>query len=101
MADDRNRSKNESDFRPVSRGDFGDRAGYSGRAGTKIDPYSATMKYGAPWNGGEKSGELIGGSGINDPRPQDPRVAADALSNRAQSIMEATPQYRGGGTDSR
>ena len=80
--DPRNRSAGQSDFVPVPTDtDFGDPAQWSPDAnnGTKIDPYSATQLYGQPWDGYDGAQARL--TGINDPRPQDPRVAAFALGS--------------------
>ena len=82
--DVRARSAGASDFSPRSKEDFGDAPAFTGRAGTKIDPYSATMLYGTPWGGSFYASPYLQGSGINDPRPVDPRVGAGTLMDAIQ-----------------
>lgn len=79
--DSRNRSKNESDFRPLSDRDFGDSPAYRGNPATKMTSKS---------RGDYPEDRAIG---INDPRPSDPREAADALAQR----MQNDAKNRGGG----
>ena len=71
--DSRFRSKNEGDFRQPSHFDFGDSPAYRGNPSTRMTNDSL---------GNIRSASTANGRGligINDPRPEDPRQAADDL----------------------
>lgn len=87
--DSRYRSKNESDFRPLTNQDFGDSPAYRGNPATKM----TNTSLGNIRGGAEE--KLIG---INDPRPADPRESADALM---QKMQDEGTYSRGGGVTPR
>ena len=72
--DPRFRSAGRTDFVPQADEDFSDPPQWDpNNSVNRVDPYSSSMLYGGP-----PDNPIIG---INDPRPQHPRVAADQLMN--------------------